>query len=91
MCHHTLTSFSRAVSRMPTALMMTWGIMITTITASTRYQLSLVGSPKMRVTAPMMYVAAATLMPAVIVTWPIMLSHAVSHAQPRPPSRNAQK
>ena len=30
-------------------------------------------------------------MPAVIVTCPTMFSHAVVHAHPRPPSRNAQK
>src|SRR5207249_1152409 len=35
--------------------------------------------------------AAATLMPAVIVTCPIMFNHAVSQAHPLPPRRNAQK
>jgi len=74
--------------------------MIATITASWKYQLvaepnrgtaTSAGSPAMRVAAPIRYVAAATLMPAVMVTWPIMFSHAVSHAQPRPPRRNAQK
>src|SRR5712691_8055553 len=35
--------------------------------------------------------AAATLIPAVIDTCPIMFSHAVTHAHRRPPSRNAQK
>ncbi len=63
MCHHTLTSFRRAVRRMPTALMITCGIMITTITVSTRYQLDAVpntgsgasaGTPSIRVAAPMM-------------------------------------
>ncbi len=48
-------------------------------------------APAMRVAAPTRYVAAATLIPAVIVTWPTMLSHAVIHAHVRPPSLNAQK
>ena len=50
---------------------------MTTITVSWKYQLVAVpktgtatsaGSPAMRVAAPIRYVAAATLMPAVIVT-----------------------
>ena len=62
MCHHTLTSFNRAVSRMPTMLMTTWGIMMTTITRSWKLQLVAVpkigtgtsaGTPAIRVTAPM--------------------------------------
>jgi len=81
-------------------LMTTWGIMMRTITTSWKHQLVAVpkigtgtsaGTPAMRVAAPMRYVAAATSMPAVIVTWPIMLSQAVTHAHVRPPSRNAQK
>ncbi len=100
MCHHTLKSLSRAVSRMPKMLMSTCGIMTATMTASWNDQLVAVpntgtatsaGHPPIRVTAPIRYVAAATLMPAVIVTWPIMLSHAVTHAHVRPPSRYAQK
>ena len=63
MCHHTLKSLRRAVSRMPTALMTTCGTMIATITASWKYQLVVdpksgtgtsAGQPPMRVAAPMM-------------------------------------
>ena len=77
MCHQTLKSLSRAVSRIPKTLMRTCGTMMSAITVSWKYQLVAVpntgtaasaGTPSNRVTAPMMYVAAATLIPAVIVT-----------------------
>src|SRR5437879_13218154 len=82
MCHQTLKSLSRAVRRMPKTLMRTWGTMRTTMTVSWKYQLvaeprsgtaASGEAPAMRVTAPTRYVAAATLIPAVIVTWPTML------------------
>src|SRR2546427_12071255 len=92
MCHQTLKSLSRAVRRMPKTLMRTWGTMRTTMTVSWKYQLvaeprsgtaASGEAPAMRVTAPTRYVAAATLIPAVIVTWPTMLSTAGVHAHVR--------
>src|SRR3990172_3970100 len=90
MCQYTLKSLSRAVNLMPITLMSTWGIMMMIITNSQKFQpftaprIGTVASPgtlKSSVNKPVMYIAAAMLMPAVMEIWPSMLSQAVTQAQ----------
>jgi hypothetical protein len=99
MCHQTLKSFSREVRRIPKMLINNCGIINSAITKTWKCQfvsepkngtcVSL-GKFKMRVNAPIKYVAAATLIPAVAVTCPTIFNHAVAQPQPRPPSRSDQ-
>src|ERR1043165_9201525 len=92
-CHQTLMSLRRAVRRIPQSFTAICGIRIAIITRSWNgHDVPVFGGrPRSRVVAPMRKIAAAMLIPAVIATCPIMFSHAVVHAHPRPPSLYAQK